>query len=505
MIALDRNIGDFTGWFGYAALPGYRPIFGTGNLDTQRYNLRLRQYPAEGDFGYDGYQQQAGGVDNQPVVSSNSFNPFFNSTIRVNMEHLWTSGGSSGSGLYTSDGEFDHTIVGLLSEGDEVDVGESGIDTYLRLDAEKLDWIAQQRERQDAPTDKAALFNYDTWFDTSHSSVSRTDAVSGTQVTVSARIFNAGTADAEDVRVRFRISSDDHYEGGDEFLGDVIIPNISALGYGTATLNFTMPPRNRGNHHLVWTTDPRKEIAEFDAPLHDTFTNCYVESGDCEMGHRRHGASEAISVSDDLYEPNDSRSSATRLSSGVWLSDLSGKGNQFDQDWYEITVPSGTTQVEADLRFEHDHGDIDLSLRDWSGNEIDAAESVTDDESLNVIVPGGGTYYLLVDYDDAGNEYDLRWTPNRAAQLNGRSISIDGGEKLAGETLDVDFRIEDTGGDADSFVVGIYLSDDATVTTSDRLIRSYRVDSLDADSTTFRSVDVRLPQPGDRFWDEDGT
>ncbi len=60
IIALDRNIGDFTGWFGYTAInepvdpgPGFsfRP-------QPQTYHLNV--FPLPADHGYSGYKTVQG-------------------------------------------------------------------------------------------------------------------------------------------------------------------------------------------------------------------------------------------------------------------------------------------------------------------------------------------------------------------------------------------------------------------------------------------------------------
>ncbi len=114
---------------------------------------------------------------------------------------------------------------------------------------------------------------------------------------------------------------------------------------------------------------------------------------------------------DDLYEVNNSLEDAYDLSnySGTWLSDIDGLGVQSDNDWYKIFVEEGFENLVVDLQFTHADGDIDIQVLDENGNGITSSAGVVDNEYINTILSGGGTYYLRVYYDNAGNTYDLQW------------------------------------------------------------------------------------------------
>ena len=117
---------------------------------------------------------------------------------------------------------------------------------------------------------------------------------------------------------------------------------------------------------------------------------------------------------DDWFEENDSRTTAFNLSSSpwVWLSDLYDIGQQCDADYYKIEVTSNAARrVIAECSFTHADGDIDLILLDSNGDTVTSRTSSSDNESLDYTVPAIGTYYLLVQGDNAGNSYDLRWKP----------------------------------------------------------------------------------------------
>ncbi len=109
---------------------------------------------------------------------------------------------------------------------------------------------------------------------------------------------------------------------------------------------------------------------------------------------------------DDEFEENDSIANAHDLS---FAEQLVTTGVQADDDWYEIHVTTGFTRVLAELDFVHAEGDIDLALFDANGGIVASSAGTSNREVIDLDVGTGGTYYLLVHYEDAWNRYDLRW------------------------------------------------------------------------------------------------
>jgi hypothetical protein len=113
---------------------------------------------------------------------------------------------------------------------------------------------------------------------------------------------------------------------------------------------------------------------------------------------------------DDAYEENDTLATAWHPGTNwenTWLFDLGGLGIQADEDWYRIDV--GSDHVQVDVQFTDADGDIDVCLVDESGGQLACSVSTTDNEFIDHVVPGPGTYYIRVYFDDAGNTYDLWW------------------------------------------------------------------------------------------------
>jgi len=117
-------------------------------------------------------------------------------------------------------------------------------------------------------------------------------------------------------------------------------------------------------------------------------------------------------TADDAYEENDTLGTAYDLSFWqlTWLSTIAGYGVQADQDWYRIYVTPGYEHVQVEAIFSDAQGDIDICLTDGSGIPLDCSTSISDNESIDVVVPAGGAYYYIrVYYGNAGNLYDLWW------------------------------------------------------------------------------------------------
>jgi len=115
---------------------------------------------------------------------------------------------------------------------------------------------------------------------------------------------------------------------------------------------------------------------------------------------------------DDAYEDNDTLATAWypgRDWEDEWLSSISGLGIQTDEDWYEIYVSAGYEHVLVECLFTHSEGDIDICLVDSQGYFVSCSTGVWDNESIDVVVPASGTYYIRVYYGNARNTYDLWW------------------------------------------------------------------------------------------------
>ena len=123
---------------------------------------------------------------------------------------------------------------------------------------------------------------------------------------------------------------------------------------------------------------------------------------------------------DDNYEPNHVYNYAYDLSSheDTWLSTIDGFGYQYNNDWYEIYVDPGYQHLEVDLIFTHAAGNIDINVYNASLDLITGSWTASDDEDIDVMVPSGGTYYLLIYGVNTGNVYDLWWNDTLSGPID---------------------------------------------------------------------------------------
>jgi len=105
----------------------------------------------------------------------------------------------------------------------------------------------------------------------------------------------------------------------------------------------------------------------------------------------------------------------------------------------------------------------------------------------------------FVDFDDV-----IITNPAPVIDLSGKFFDIRQEPLQVGNTFDIHFNIENTqAGNANSFVVDIYLSDNQFISSSDHKLRSYTVESLAGNSETGTLQDtLTLPDQNDLFWQD---
>ncbi|MBY8985229.1 MAG: PPC domain-containing protein [Candidatus Lokiarchaeota archaeon] len=97
------------------------------------------------------------------------------------------------------------------------------------------------------------------------------------------------------------------------------------------------------------------------------------------------------------------------LEERTWLSNFYGLGVQGDIDFFYIDVTPGFRHLEVELLFNHIQGNIDMTLYDGEGNLIITSSSLDDNEYIDTFLSYPGIYFLLIQGDNLGNEYDLWW------------------------------------------------------------------------------------------------
>lgn len=250
VVRLDRQIGDNTGWMGWAYY---------GNNSTYNgMNVKIGGYPADLASSWSSFSSGGQRVEHWQsqgnMVTPTAGQLKYNGTLD-------TSGGMSGSGvMQKKSGSSDYLhVVGVHAYGD----GGNGTNEATRLRQYIHDILIDKRNNDPKPTDKADLTSYDSWFKTTTSSVTPSSSVVGGSVTPRVWVRNNGTANASSFKVRFRLSTNTVYTTSDTLLGDVTINSLSELSHVAATKAFTVPNVPNGQYYVVYSIDAFGDVAEF--------------------------------------------------------------------------------------------------------------------------------------------------------------------------------------------------------------------------------------------------
>jgi len=149
---------------------------------------------------------------------------------------------------------------------------------------------------------------------------------------------------------------------------------------------------------------------------------------------------------DDNLEQNDSRATARSVSNNASYGNL--KIKYADEDWYRITVPTGS-KVIFSTNFEHDYGDIDIKLyRGSDTSHITSSQTTGDSESVEQTNTGATTDYFLhvylfrgATYSSTRNTYDLN-----VSLQGGSNCAISIGQETSGSELIAFQNAYSTGG-----------------------------------------------------------
>ncbi len=156
----------------------------------------------------------------------------------------------------------------------------------------------------------------------------------------------------------------------------------------------------RGEGHLwrPWSADepcPQENSVRTDTEQSHDWTAF------CSLGAIVDPEPDPGTVADACADGNDTTGTATVIDGGA-----DGRICSGDEDFYTFTV-SGTANVAIQLSFSHADGDLELELRDASGDSLRSSTSGSDDERIEKQLPAG-TYYVRVwGYSNAANDYTL--------------------------------------------------------------------------------------------------
>ena len=183
-------------------------------------------------------------------------------------------------------------------------------------------------------------------------------------------------------------------------------------------------------------------------------------------------------------------------------------------DGFYLTEPKVNVSFYASTNeiissYDDKIGEVNLSAIDsfdWSN------------ATLNTAFPDipEGQYYIGYQVDSIMSEFKIN---NNKGMIDGSKINVIHEKDLsgysfdvvqeplnAGDTFDVNFAVENSENySAGQFTVNFYLSDNSTITTSDRFLGSHSITSLAGNSNTGTlTTSLALPDASDSVWNGDG-
>jgi V8-like Glu-specific endopeptidase len=246
VITLDRNIGNFTGWFNYRA---------ESNAALNRAIVNLAGYP---DDKAENFPSKVAGVLSAPMYTASGRVRTVTANRLIYNNAIDTDSGESGAPVWKyipSTGN--RQIVGVHTNGDPK--GNFG----SRLTPDKFNAIQSWIKADNLalkPSDRPDLVDYDAWFGTQSADF----ASSGGQFSVNAFVRNNGTAPAGRFQVSFYASSDTSITPGDYKLGDVTVDALNAFEWKKVSLQGALPSLPAASYFIGWQIDSSNAQAEFD-------------------------------------------------------------------------------------------------------------------------------------------------------------------------------------------------------------------------------------------------
>ena len=236
-------------------------------------------------------------------------------------------------------------------------------------------------------------------------SLSRFEVQPGSDVLARGLISNARGDAAQDVDLKYYLSTDMSRSADDIELFATTIPMVGGADSVAVEHRMSMP-NNLG------------DLPGFGAdvlPL-NAYVIGVVDPGGRQPDFASENNSIAVPISvrapciDDDARTNEGPDTATSLN------ELTAPLNNlavcpFTEDWYSVDV-SRAGMVTVRIDFEADAGDLDLSVLDARTNEeLSASRTNGSPETVMVDVDAGTTLWIRVDgFDQASNRYTLTWT-----------------------------------------------------------------------------------------------
>ncbi|MBN3926428.1 trypsin-like serine protease [Nostoc sp. NMS4] len=257
LVTLDRNIGNFTGWFNY----GYDDNLSSGTL------MNVTGYPS------DKFDANSDGKSDNYDMWTQSGKITSTTELSLRSNELDIIPGNSGGPLWLYKSDTNKpTIYGVASN--ETTTNNNPLyNEFTRITSTRYNqiqnWIGQDTTARQ-PTDKADLVDSDVWFNTTRGSFNNNNIKQGDNFSITVYPRNNGTAATGTFSVSFYASTDADITnsiGSLYLIGNINVSSINPFNSGTATWNGAFPNIPVGNYYVVSFLDPTNSIPEFDESL----------------------------------------------------------------------------------------------------------------------------------------------------------------------------------------------------------------------------------------------
>jgi hypothetical protein len=343
----------------------------------------------------------------------------------------------------------------------------------------------------------------------------------GTSFDIDFSVVNKEAGTADTFTIDFYLSENEWISDNDLKLGSYTVNGLAGYSStGNLTKNFTLPSeldkfwkaKGNGTYYLGMKVNDQK-------PIDETFFSNNSNQGEftdsdgveVSLPTLVNLVPQTINV---VQEPYSSGQSVD-IEFSVYNEQVANAGS-FDVDFYissndyisTFDTYLGSYRV-SELNGRDSTGKltttfalptIDSQQDYYIGMIVDGKNEVTETREFNSRPEFGE--FVFYDGPDSVEEASFSIKPD----LVGQSFDINPEKVIAGDTVNLDFSIFNLREpDAGSFTVDFYLSSNSRISTGDKLLGSYIIDSLDGFNSTGKfSKSFVLPSTSDEFWLEKG-
>ncbi|MCA9000831.1 MAG: hypothetical protein KDB61_02830 [Planctomycetes bacterium] len=326
------------------------------------------------------------------------------------------------------------------------------------------------------------------WLTTSFSPAA---ANPGDSITLDDSLRNTGSLAAGAFRAGVYLSTDNQLDAGDVLLSFRSVAGLNPSSVDTQSGQVTLPSSlAAGTYQVLWQADDLDQVAELDET-----DNLAVGVGSLVVGAGSTGSlSELVPESISFSPGTQDAGQLIQVSESVRNAGLNG-------------APTFQVAVYLSTDAFHDAGDRLLGFRTLASLGAGDTSSVSNQAFQIPADVAAGTYRLLLVVDESNlapesNENNnvlaagstLTVTVPPLADLVCESVTFTPGSVSTGGAVTVNESVRNTGTDgAGTFRVGIYLSPNPSVTTSDTLLGSRIVTGLGAGQVSGSNAPYTVP------------